>query len=76
MNVTFDCEGSGGGLIKYQWESKNIYGGQWMNISDSNSERHIVRNLEQSQQYRCVVSNEAGSTRSDVATITVLSKLL
>ena len=46
-----------------------------MNISNSNSRTLVVGTLEQSQQYRCVVSNEAGSTRSNVATVTVLSKL-
>ena len=35
----------------------------------------VVSNLEQSQQYRCVVSNEAGSTTSDVITVTLLRKL-
>ena len=73
LSVTLDCEGTGRGSITYHWETSNINGGQWMNISDSNS-KALVRNLEQSQQYRCVVSNEAGSTRSNVATITVLSE--
>ena len=73
VSVTLDCEGTGRGSITYHWETSNINGGQWMNIS--NSKTLVVRNLEQSQQYRCVVSNEAGSTRSDVATVTVLSKL-
>ena len=68
------CEGTGGGSITYQWESSNINGGQWVNVSNGNNKRLIVRNLEQSQQYRCVVSNEAGSTTSNVATIAVLSK--
>ena len=72
MSVTLDCEGTGRGSITYHWETRNINGGQWMNIS--NSKTLVVRNLEQSQQYRCVVSNEAGSTRSNVATITILSK--
>ena len=75
MSVTLDCEGTGRGSITYQWETSNINGGQWMNISDSNYKTLVVRNLEQSQQYRCVVSNEAGNTRSDIATVTVLSKL-
>ena len=75
MSVTLDCEETGRGSITYHWETSNINGGQWMNISNSNSRRLVVRNLEQSQQYRCVVSNEAGSTRSNVATVTVLSKL-
>ena len=74
MNVTLDCEGTGRGSITYQWETSNINGGQWMNTS--NSKTLVVGTLEQSQQYRCVVSNEAGSNRSNVATVTVLSKLI
>ena len=75
ISVTLDCEGTGRGSITYQWEISNINGGQWMNISNSNSKTLVVGTLEQSQQYRCVVSNEAGSTRSNVATVTVLSEL-
>ena len=75
MSVTLDCEGTGEGMITYHWETSNLNGRQWTINGDSNSKTLIVRNLEQSQQYRCVMSNEAGSTRSDVATITVLSKL-
>ena len=74
MTITLICEGTGGESITYHWETSNVNGGQWMNISDSNTTALIVGNLEQSQQYRCVVSNEAGGTRSDVATVTVLSK--
>ena len=76
MSITLECEGTGRGSITYQWETSNINGGQWMNISDSNSKELLVSNLKKSQQYRCVVSNEAGSMRSNVATVTVLSKLL
>ena len=74
MSVTLRCKGTGRGSVTYHWEISNINGGQWMNISDSNNRRLVVRNLGQSQQYRCVVSNEAGSTRSNVATVTVLSE--
>ena len=75
-DVALHCEGSGRGSIAYHWETSNVNGGQWMNISNSNSKTLVVRNLEQSQQYRCVLFNEAGTTRSDVATITVLSMLI
>ena len=75
MSVTLNCEGTGRGSITYQWETSNINGGQWMNISNSNSE-HLVGTLEQSQQYRCMVSNEAGSIRSNVATVNVMSKFV
>ena len=74
ISVTLDCEGTGRGSIAYQWETRNINGGQWMNISNSNSKTLVVGTLKQSQQYRCVVSNEAGSTRSNVATVTVMSE--
>ena len=74
VSVTLDCQGTGRGSITYQWETSNISGGQWMNISNSNSSTLVVGTLEQSQQYRCIVSNEAGSTRSNVATVTVSSK--
>ena len=72
MSVTLNCKGTGRGSIKYQWQTTNINGGQWSNIS--NNRRLVVRNLQESQQYRCVVSNEAGGTRSNVANVTVLSK--
>jgi len=74
MTVTLNCEGTGRGSITYQWQTRNINGGQWSNISNSNNRRLVVRNLQESQRYRCVVSNEAGGTPSNVATVTVLSK--
>ena len=76
MSVTLNCNGTGRGSITYHWETSNINGGQWMNISNSNRRRYIVRNTQQSQQYRCVMSNEAGSTRSDIATVTILSEFV
>ena len=75
MSVTLDCEGTGKSLT-YQWQTRSINGKEWMNISNSNSERLVVRNLLQSKQYRCVVSNEAGSDISNVATVTILSKYM
>jgi len=76
MNVTLNCEGTGRGLITYQWQTRNINEGQWSDISNSNNRRLVVRNLKESQQYRCVVSNEAGGTTSNVATVTVISEYL
>jgi len=73
MSVTLNCEGTGRGSITYQWETSNIEG-QWINISNSNSENLVVKNLEQSQQYSCIVSNDAGRTQSNIVTVTVLSK--
>ena len=75
ISVTLQCKGTGRGSITYHWESSNINGRRWMNISNSNNRILAVGTLEQSRQYRCVVSNEAGRTRSKVATVTVLGEL-
>ena len=73
MSVTLNCEGTGRGSITYQWQIRSS-GKKWDDISNSNNKGLVVRNLQESQQYRCVMSNEAGGTRSNVSTITVLSK--
>ena len=73
MSTYLHCEGTGGGSITYHWETSNINGEGWGIINDNNRQLYL-NGLEQSQQYRCIVSNEAGSTLSRVATITVLSK--
>ena len=73
MNVTLTCEGAGIGTITYHWEVKNINGEEWTNISNSNNTK-LMRNLEQSEQYRCVVSNHIDPTKSNIATVNVLSK--
>jgi len=75
MSVTLNCEGTGRGSITYQWQARNINGEQWSNISNNNNKsRLVLSNIQESQQYSCVMSNEAGGTRSNVATVTVLSK--
>ena len=43
-----NCETTGRGSTTYQWETSNINGGQWMNISNSNSSTLVVGTLEQS----------------------------
>ena len=73
-NTTLTCEGTGKGSIAYQWESSTIKEEHWMSISNNNSTRFDLQNLQRSHQYRCVVSNEAGRTSSNPAIITVLSK--
>ena len=69
------CEGTGAGTITYHWETSSINEGEWMKISNNNSTK-LVANLEQSQQYRCTVSNQFGTTISNVAIINVLSKFV
>ena len=72
MSVNLNCEGTGRGSITYQWQNRNINRGRWSDIS--NNRRLVVSNLQESQQYSCVVSNEAGAISSNVATVSVLSK--
>ena len=73
MNVNLNCEVTGRGTITYQWQTWNISEGQWKNISNNGTETFVVSDLHESQQYRCVVSNEAGKTISNVSTVTTLS---
>ena len=75
MSVTLNCEVTGRGTITYQWQTRNISEGQWRNISNDNA-TNVVRDLHESQQYRCVVFNEAGKAESNVATVTILSTYL
>ena len=72
--VTLNCEGTGRGSITYQWQTRNIMGGTWKAINNSNNKKLVVRNLQESQRYRCVVSNEAGGNASNIVTVAVLSK--
>jgi len=74
MRVTLNCEGTGRGSIAYQWQIPNSSGRRWEDVINSDKRMLFVKNLQESQQYRCVVSNEAGETRSNVATVTILSK--
>ena len=76
MSVTLDCDANGTEPITFRWENSIINGGQWMNISNSDGKKLVVKALEQSEQYRCVASNDAGETSSNIANITVLSKYL
>ena len=71
-SVTLNCEGIGGGSITYQWETSDITEDQWMEISNSNGEKLVIRKLDKSERYRCIASNEAGSTASNVSTVTLM----
>ena len=73
MSVILNCEGTGRGSITYQWQTQDK---GWTDVNNSNNRELVVMNLQESQQYRCVVINEAGRTISDITTLTILSKLL
>ena len=74
-NVALNCEGTGRGSITHQWQTRNSSGRQWNDIRSATNTRFVVNSLQESQQYRCILSNEAGETSSNVATVEVLSKV-
>ena len=73
MDFTLNCEATGEGSITYQWKTRLPNGGQWFTIYNRYNST-LVSTVTKTRQYRCVVSNEAGSIASNVATITVLGK--
>ena len=72
MTVSLYCNVSGI-KVQYVWERMSN-GGKWSRIMNSNSYKYDMRNIQQSQQYRCIVGNPAGAIISEVSTIQVLSK--
>ena len=77
VNITLTCAGEGKGSITYRWETSSVKLEEWReDNSTKNSSKLVLTNLQESQQYRCVVSNEAGDNTSSTATITVLSKCM
>ena len=71
--VTLSCKGIGGGSITYHWEVSDIGKDQWMTfVDDSNTDKLTIRTLLKSERYRCVASNEAGSTASNPSTATLM----
>jgi len=69
MSVTLYCNVSGY-KVSYVWE-RSTDGNEWSRISNSQSYKYEVKNIQQSQQYRCIAGNDVGV---NVATIKVLSK--
>ena len=71
-SVILDCRGTGKGTITYAWEFSSIDGGRWSRVTDIN--KIVVRTLDQSEKYRCIVSNEAGRTVSNISIVTLMGK--
>ena len=75
MTVSLYCNVSGF-RVSYVWEMRNINGGLWSRINESNSYKYDIRNIHQSKQYRCIVGNPASaySITSHSAIIQILSE--
>ena len=71
--ATFTVAASGENL-SYQWQQSTDNGQSWTDISGANAATYTTAATTTSMngyQYRCVVSNSAGSVTSDAATLTV-----
>ena len=72
MTVSLYCNVSGI-KVTFAWD-RRFNEDKWSRIGNSQNKKYDVRNIQQSQQYRCIAGNVAGATASNVATIQVLSK--
>ena len=74
MNVTLYCNVSRL-KVSFIWERRTD-GSRWERIDNTQSFKYIVRNIQRTQQYRCVAGNPLGTVVSNAATIEVLSKYI
>ena len=72
-DVTLYCNVSSAVEVAFIWE-RSIDGSSWSRIYNTQNYMYVVRNIRQTQQYRCVAGNDAGTLISNAATIEVLSK--
>ena len=74
---TLTCEASTyDGQVLYHWESKGVQDSEWTNLTMKSSDATSYTTFTaESEQYRCVATNDAGETRSKIANVTVLSKM-
>ena len=75
MNVTLYCNVSSAVSVTFVWES-SIDGSLWSRIRDTQRPYYVVRNIQQTEQYRCIAGNHAGILISNAATIEVRSKYI
>ena len=71
--ATFAIEATGGNL-SYQWQQSTDNGRSWTDIDGATGASYATEASTANMngyQYRCVVSNSAGSATSDAATLTV-----
>ena len=72
--ATFTVKVTGTEPLSYQWQQSTDKGSSWTNIASATSDTYTTGKTTMDMsgtQYRCVVSNSAGSVISDAATLTV-----
>ena len=72
--ATFTVKVTGTEPLSYQWQESNSSGNDWTNIDGANAAEYTTGQTTMSMngtQYRCVVSNSAGSVESNAAALTV-----
>ena len=70
-NFTVEATGTD---LSYQWQQSTDKGSSWTNIASATSDTYTTGKTTMDMsgtQYRCVVSNSAGSVTSNAATLTV-----
>lgn len=76
--ATFTVAATGGGL-SYQWQKSDNAGVDWSDVSGATSTSYTtaatVRTTDNNDQFRCVVTNLAGSVTSSAATLSVWNPL-
>ena len=74
MNVTLYCNVSAF-IASFGWERRTD-GSAWIGIRNTQRPYYVMRNIQQTERYRCITGNDAGSVLSNAATIEVLSKCI
>jgi len=72
-SITLICRASGIGTLVYSWERRRSSGSSWTIVSNDNTTSYTTDTALTSGEYmyRCRVSNEAGATLSNTATVNV-----
>ena len=73
MNVTLYCNVSSAVRVAFAWERRND-SSLWSRISNTQRPYYVVMNIQQTEQYRCIPGNPAGTLVSNAAIIEVSSK--
>ena len=75
MNVTLYCNVSSAVRVGFVWE-RSTDGSSWSRLRDSQRPYYVVRNIQQTEQYRCIAGNPVDTLVSNAAIIEVRGKYI